>query len=157
MTHKLATAIGLLGVLALLVGCGEDAIAPEQRIRQLHSEAVAAAEAKDVSTLKDMVADGFKSDHLDKSSVLRLVQLYMLGHKSIHIFALTRSVQIVDEDNATAKILVAIAGQPIERADQLFDLNADLLRFDVVYMRLDEEWKVVRIKWRRALVGDFLS
>lgn len=144
-------------VLTGLVACSGDATPPQQRIMQLNSDAETAAEAKDVGALKDILADDFNSDRFDKSSIIRLVQMYMLGHKSIHILSLTRSVQIVNEDHAAAQVLVALAGEPIARADQLFDLSADLLRFDVTYRRFDSEWKVVDVQWGRAAVDDFLE
>ena len=143
-------------VLIGCMACSSDPTSPEQRIQELNSEAEAAAESKDVSTLKDMVAEDFKHDYLDKSSVIRLVQMHMFRHKSIHIFSLTKSLQIVDEDTASAEILVAMAGEPVEHANQLFDLRADLLRFDVAYGRFDDEWKVVGVSWKRAQVEDFL-
>ena len=151
-----AVRIAVPWVLVGCIACSSDATSPEQRIQELNSEAEAAAEAKDISILKDMVAENFKQDHLDKSSIIRLVQMYMFRHKSIHILSLTKSLQIVDEDNAIAEILVAMAGKPVEHADQLFDLRADLLRFDVAYARFDDQWKVVGVTWKQAQVEDFL-
>jgi hypothetical protein len=49
-----------------------------------------------------------------------------------------------------------MAGQPIKNADQLFDIRADLVRFVVVYVRQDSEWKVDNVQWQRATVDDFL-
>ncbi len=157
MTLKYARKIVMPWMLLILLACSKDVTPPEQLILQLNRDAEAAAEAKDLGALKDMVADDFKSDHLDKNAILRLVQLYMLGHKSIHLFSLTRSVQIVNEESAVAEIVVAMAGKPIERADQLFDLSADLLHFAVTYARRDDEWAVMGVKWRRAEVDDFLN
>ena len=139
-----------------LITCGGDEPSPEQQINQLNSDAKQAAEAKDVGVLKDMVADGFQSGQYDKNTIMRLVTLYLLGHKNLHLFPLTKSLQIIDQDNATATVLVAIANQPIERADQMLDLHADMLRFNVSYVRVEEEWKVIGVEWERAGAEEFL-
>ena len=143
-------------MVASLIACSGDETSPEQQIEQLNSDAKQAAEAKDVGVLKDMVAEGFKSGQYDKNTIMRLVTLYLLGHKNLHLFPVTRSLQIIDQNNATAVILVAIANQPIERADQLMDLRADMLRFNVSYVRVEEEWKVIGVEWKRAKADDFL-
>jgi hypothetical protein len=49
-----------------------------------------------------------------------------------------------------------MAGQPVKTADQLFDIRADLVRFNVAYVRQGSEWKVNKVKWQRATVDDFL-
>ena len=141
---------------AMLIACSGDEASPEQQINQLNGDAKLAAEAKDLSTLKDMVADDFKSGQYDKNSIMRLVALYLLGHKNLHLFPLTRSLQIIGQDSAKAVILVAMAGQPIDHADQLLELRADMLRFDVSYIRAGEEWKVIGVEWTQAKADDFL-
>lgn len=138
------------------MACGGDAKPPEQQISQLNNSAELAVETKDVSALKDMVSDNFEAGQYNKSSIIRLVQLYLLRHRTIHLYSLTRSLQVIDEDNAVVEVLVAMAGEPIGHADQLFDLRADLMRFNVSYVRDQDEWKVVGAEWRRATVNDFL-
>ena len=157
MSPRIALTVLFLSTLTGLAACSGDVAPPEQRVRKLNSDAEAAAEAKDVGALEEMVAESFESDHLNKASIVQLLRMYMLRHKSIHLFSLTKSLQIVDEDNARAEVLVALAGEPVEQADQLFDLSAELLRLDVVYARFDDQWKVTALKWRRAAVDDFLQ
>ena len=148
---------GLAVLLLSLVSCSGETTPPEEQIRKLNSDAVVAVEAKDAAALKDLIIDGYKDEHgYDKSALVRLAQLYMLGHKAIYIYTLTKSLQIVDADNAVAEVIVAMAGQPVKTADQLFDIRADLVRFIVVYVRQDSEWKVDNIQWQRATVDDFL-
>lgn len=141
---------------ASLIACSGDEQSPEQQIEQLNSNAKLAAEAKDVGVLKDMVSEDFKSGQYDKHSIIRLVSLYLLGHKNLHLFSLTRSIQVTDEDSANAEVLVAMAGKPIVGTDQLFDLRAEMLRFNVSYVRNEDEWQVISADWKRATVDDFL-
>ena len=156
IAQRLHAKIFVVLMVASLIACSGDETSPEQQIAQLNSDAKQAAEAKDVGVLKDMVAEGFKSGQYDKNTIMRLVTLYLLGHKNLHLFPLTRSLQIIDQNNATVVILVAIANQPIERADQLMDLRADMLRFNVSYVLVEEEWKVIGVEWKRAKADDFL-
>ena len=59
-----------------LTGCSDDATPPEQQIRQLNSDAEAAAEAKDVGALKDMISADYRDvSGYDKSAIIRVVQL----------------------------------------------------------------------------------
>ncbi|MDJ0956402.1 MAG: hypothetical protein QNI91_06085 [Arenicellales bacterium] len=155
MTRYLYIKVFVVFLVGSLIACSGDETSPEQQINQLNGNAKLAAEAKDVNTLKDMVADDFKSGQYDKNSIIRLVALYLLGHKNVHLFPITRSLQIVDQDNANAVILVAMAGQPIDHADQLLDLHAEMLRFNVSYVRAEEEWKVVGVEWTQAKADDF--
>ena len=155
IARRLPAKIFVVSVVAGLIACSDGETSPEQQIAQLNSDAKQAAEAKDVGTLKDMVAGDFKSGQYDKNSIIRLVALYLLGQKNLHLFSLTRSLQIIDQDNAKAAILVAMAGQPIDNADQLRDLRVEMLRFDVSYMRKEDEWKVIGVEWERATADDF--
>ena len=150
---RAALAVAVLGLAA----CPEEPTPPEQRIRELNARAEAAAEARDVAALKDMVAEDYRDvSGYDKQAVVRLVQLYLLRNRAVHLFTLTKSLQILDQDHAVADILVAMAGQPVEEVDQLFDIRADLMRFNVRYVRDDDEWRVIGVEWRRATADDFL-
>jgi hypothetical protein len=143
--------------LLSLVSCSGETTTPEEQIHKLNKDAVIAVEAKDIAALKNFIVDGYQDERgYDKSALVRLTQLYMLGHKAIYIYPLTRSLQIVDADNAVAEVVAAMAGQPVKTADQLFDMRADLVRFNVAYVRQGSEWKVNKVQWQRATVDDFL-
>ena len=146
-----------MGLVFLLAACGEPLPPAEEQIRKLNSDAELAVEAKDVSTLKDFIADDYTDERgQDKNAMVRLAQLYLLRNKAVYVHTLTKSLVIIDEDNAVAEILAALAGQPISSVDQLFDMRADLLRFEVGYRWYGGEWRVRSLNWRRATVEDFL-
>jgi len=143
--------------VSLLAACGGPELPAEEQIRQLNSDAETAVEAKDVGTLKDFVSDDYTDERgFDKNALIRLAQLYLLRHKAVYVFTLTKSLVIIDENNAAAEILVALAGQPISSVDQLFDLRADLIQFEVGYEHDGDEWQVRSLKWRHATADDFL-
>lgn len=146
-----------LCALLALAGCGGPELPAEEQIRRLNAEAANAVEAKDVGALKDFVADDYSDENgYDRNAVIRIAQLYLLRHKAVYVYTLTKSLVIIDEDNAAAEVLAALAGQPVNSADQLFDMRADLIRFQVGYVREDDEWLVRSVDWRRATAEDFL-
>lgn len=148
--------VSLCAVLAL-AGCGGPELPAEEQIRRLNTEAENAVEAKDVGALKDFIADDYADESgYDKNAVIRIAQLYLLRHKAVYVFTLTKSLVIIDENNAAAEVLAALAGQPVNSADQLFDMRADLVRFQVGYVLEDGEWLVRSVDWRRATAEDFL-
>lgn len=146
-----------LGLFLLLSACGGPLPPAEEQIRKLNSDAELAVEAKDVSALRDFIADDYTDERgQDKNAMVRLAQLYLLRNKAVYVHTLMKSLVIIDEDNAAAEILAALAGQPISNAEQLFDMRADLIRFEVGYRWYGDEWRVRSLKWRRATVEDFL-
>ena len=140
-----------------LSSCDGEKTPLEQQIRELNEKAAAAVMAKDVSALKDMVSEDYRDQRGgDRRSVVRLVQLYLFRHKSIHLYMLTKSLQVLGENEAVAEVFVAAAGEAIEEPDRLFDVKADLLRFSVRYVQEGGEWRVIDADWRQARVDDFL-
>ena len=49
-----------------------------------------------------------------------------------------------------------MAGRPIESTEALLDVRADLMRFDVEFVREGDDWRVRAADWRRAELNDFL-
>ena len=142
--------------LALLCACGGPAQTPEERIRDLVARAEQAAEDHDLSVFKDSVADDYRDSRgYNRQNILRLIQGMLLRNQQIHLLSLVREVQ-VQQDTARARVLVAMAGRPIESAEVLMDLRADLVRFDVEFLREGDEWRVRAVDWGRAEVVDFL-
>jgi len=149
--------LAAISAAILLAACGGPELPAEEQIRILNGEAETAVEAKDVGTLKDFIADDYSDERgYDKNAMVRIAQLYLLGHQAVYAHTLIKSLVIIDENNAAAEVLAALAGQPISSADQLFDMRADLIRFEVGYVFDGDEWRVHNLKWRRAMVEDFL-
>lgn len=144
----------LLGLA--LAACGGPEGSPEEQIRRLIEDGEKAAEARDISALGELVADGYQDARgYDRRTVLRIAQGLFLRNREIHLFTLVRDLR-VEGEAASARILVAMSGRPIESARALLNLNADLVRFDVGFAREDGAWRVRSADWRRADVNDFL-
>ena len=139
------------------ISCSDESAPAEQQIRMLNDKAEAAVRARDVSDLKGMIADEYSDERgNNKQSMVRVAQLYLLRNRTIHLLSVEKSLQVLDDDNAVAEVFVAMAGEPISTAEQLFNLRADLVRFDVRYVRVGGDWKVSGLGWRKASIDDFL-
>ncbi len=146
--------IALFGVY--LAACGGPQESPEARIKDLVSRAEQAAEDHDLSVFRDSVSDDYQDDHgYNRQTVLRLVQGMLLRNRNIHLLSLVREVR-VENGSAYARVLVAMASRPIESADALLNVRADLMRFDVQLVLESDEWRVRAVDWERAEPGDFL-
>jgi hypothetical protein len=148
----------LLLTLSLLAGCGADPNSPEAQIEALFDAAESAAEARDIATLKTLVAGDYSDDRgHDRNTVVRVVQFHFLQNKSIHLFRQTRELSFPERGRAAARVLVAMAGTPIPDLAALRLARADLYRFDLELAdRGGGDWAVTGAQWRRAELADFL-
>jgi hypothetical protein len=149
----IATIIMLLGLSA----CGEDPKSPEIQLREHIATAETAAENRDLDTLRDMVAEQYSDDRgLDKETVLQLLRRYFFRHRSIYLLTRIQNIDLPYADQAQVSAFVAMAGQPIDTAQTLRLIRADLYRFDLVFKAKDQtDWQVINASWRRAKLDDF--
>lgn len=150
----------LLVLIILLMGlnaCGEDAKSPEAQLRERIATAEAAAEKRDLDTLRDMVAEQYDDDRgLDKRTVLQLLRGYFLRHRTIYLLTRIQNIDLPHPDQAQVTVFVAMAGQPIDTAQTLRSIRADFYRFDLVFEAKDQtDWQVTNASWRRAKLDDF--
>lgn len=155
------SARGLLLVVAGLwllasLGCGP-APGPEVEIRRLIAEAEQAAEARSLSRLSDLIADGYKDvEGRTRKDLVRYLAGYLLGHQSLHLFTHLVQMDISVPGRGDVVVLVAMAGSPLEEAKDLLRVKADLHRLELGLEKDNKGWKLIRAEWRRAEVGDFL-
>lgn len=146
-----------LALLAMLLvgGCGGEPESPEAQVRAVIARAVAAAEAKDVGTLRAMVSDRYSdANGQDKRAIEAMLRLHFLRNESVHLYTRVQSVTVPQPDRAEASVLVAMAGVPITSEVELPALRADLHRFDIEFMREGDRWRVQRAAWSRAELGE---
>lgn len=144
--------------LLLLSACAGPADAPEQQIARLVENGEAAAEARSVDRLKELMAPDYADESgRHRRDVLRLAQVYFLGHRSIHLLTRVQDIQIQGPDTATAIVLAGMTGTPVDDMDALLNQRADLVRFDLRLARDGDDWQVIGATWRRAVVEDFLD
>jgi hypothetical protein len=143
-------------ILSTLLACGGPDQSPEMQIKSLISQAEQAAESRDISVFKNITADDYQDRRgLHRREVLRIVQGEFLRNQEIHLLSLVRSLTIKG-DSAHARVLVAMAGQPIESPGALLKMRARLMRFEIDFALEGDEWQVLSVDWQPAKAGDFL-
>ena len=147
----------LLLVLALLGAACAGPETPEQEIRAMLARAEAAAEARDVGDVAAFVSAAYRDDAgRDRQAVRGILAYTFMRNPRVHLLTAVPEVSVPSERQASARVLVAMAGHPIEAAEALAGLRADLYRFDLRLAREDDEWRVVSAAWERAEPEDFL-
>ena len=150
--------IALLLVFILpLSGCSRDEDSAESQIRSMLSAMETAIQDRSLDQVKSMVSPEYKDEwHANRRAALRSLLIYFQGHTSIHL--LTRVSELLisdDEKTATLVVFVGMAGKPIENADYLVALDADLFRFEVELVNNDGDWLVAGSSWQRVRPESF--
>jgi len=156
--NPLSRQIGSLGlvVVMLLTGCRGARTSPEEQVRALINSATAAAELKQIGTLRDLISEHYADDQgQNKRAIEALLRLHFLRNEHLHLYAHVQSVTLPQPDRAQATVLIAMAGVPMVSAQDLIAVRADLYRFEIEFAREDKTWRVQRAAWRRAELGEF--
>ena len=140
----------LLAVAAaavLLAACSRNQ-PDEAQIRSLISDAVRAAEEKQVDRVVRGVSETFRSGDVDRRGVKQLVAYHVLRGSWV---ALTVSGDhvVVDGDSASAVVdLVMVRGGAGRTLPELLPEQASVYRFTLKLARESEGWKVTTAAWR---------
>ncbi len=154
-SRRAITALCLVGIL-LGLGCGGEAVSPEDQVRARIAEAEAAAEALEIKLLREMISDAYADPHRrTKRDLEQMLAYYFFRNQSVHLLTRVSSVEIDEAGNAQVLAYVAMAGVPIPAPDLLPSLRADLYRFEVQMSLEEEEWRVQHADWRPAALADF--
>lgn len=157
--HRPCRHFGLLSLILLLLlpGCRGERSSPEEQVRAQIHKAVTAAEQKDIGELRDMLSEQYTDEQgQNKRAIEALLRLHFVRNQNIYLFAVIDSVNLTSPDRAHAIVLLAMAGVPIQSAQELPALHADLHRFEIDFTHENKTWRVRRAAWRRAEPGEFL-
>ncbi len=138
---RAAEAAALLAFL-LVAGCTTGT--PEDEIRSLVATAEEAAEARDASALKDLVAEDYSDAAGRAASDLRqLVHGWLIAHPSVNLLTRVDSIELEGTELAKLSVTVGMLGRDAA-ADSSWDLAAELWRFELRLAREDGDWRVIR-------------
>ncbi|WP_245795404.1 hypothetical protein [Thioalkalivibrio denitrificans] len=147
----------VLMVLAalLLSACGRELPPAEEQIRALVTEAREAAEARNLSALRALIADDYSdAQGRGKDDLVNILRLVFLRHQSVHLLTRVQDLRFPEPDRAHLTVYVAMAGRPFPEQD-IGLLRADLHRFDLTLRHAGGgKWQAVEIDWRRPDRGD---
>ncbi|MDH3465737.1 MAG: hypothetical protein OES26_07475 [Gammaproteobacteria bacterium] len=149
--------IAFAAMTIFLAACSSDPESPEQQIQNLIERLETAAEAKDLGVLRDALSDQYVDDRgYNKRSIVGLLRINLLRNESIYLLTRVKAIGFPVDDQATASVIVAMAGRPIASAEQLLAIDVDMHRFDLTLEQRDDDWQIVGAQWRRASAEEFL-
>lgn len=133
---------------ALAAGCGP-AGTPDDEIRALVAAAEEAAEARDASALKDLVADDYQDAAGRSASDIRgYVHGWLVAHQSVRLLSRVDSIELEGTELARVAVTVGMLGREAA-SESAWDLAGDVWRFDLVLARQGGDWRVVRAGWQQ--------
>lgn len=148
----------LLLAAILIASCASENLSAEQQIRRFIDHVETVAEDRDVEGLDETVSEQYYDGRKQtKRTIAALTRFYLGAHKSVHVLSSIREIVLTDSTHAQARIVVGLAGSPIENASALSGLGADIYMFDVKLTKEGSDWRVSSAEWERATPGDFLA
>lgn len=133
----------MLAAAWLVAACGSRTT-PEDEIRALIESAETAAEARDASSLRELIADDYRDDSGRSADELRrYLHGYLIAHQSISLITRVDAIEIEGPEVAGVKVSVGMLGRGSEAN---WDFAADIYHFDLRLAREDGEWRVTRAR-----------
>jgi len=116
-----------------------------------------AAESRDTGEFMSYIRKDYQDEQgRDWKGIRAVVHYQFIRNKALHVYQYILGLTVSsDEQHASAVILVAMAGQPIDGVESLESLRADIMRFEVEFV-FDEKWQVSSAVWKPATAKDFL-
>lgn len=142
MNRRITIAL-LLGVLS---ACGSKST-PEEQVRAVIAAAETGAEARDLSAVMDLVAEGYTDTRgQDKAAIRDLMRAYFIVNQSVHLLMRVDSIDFPADELAAARISVGMLGR---QSQEDWKYAVDVYEFDVRLLNEDGEWRLQSAEWRR--------
>jgi hypothetical protein len=127
----------------LCAGCGPSGT-PEDEIRTLIDEGETAAEQRDISALRELIADDYHdADGRGAEEIRRYLHGYLIAHQSIRLITRIDAIELKGTDIARVRVTVGMLGREAD-ADSAWDLAGDIHQFDLRLASEDGAWRVTR-------------
>lgn len=138
----------LFTTLIALTACSP-ADSPEQQVRKVIGQMEVAAEARDVSDLREHLSADYRDAYgQGAQEASQYARGYFIANQAIHLLTRVERVDFPASDEARATVLVGMAGRDANASSSL-DLAADLYEFEVTLLREGDDWKVSYAEWKR--------
>ncbi|MGQ0430532.1 MAG: hypothetical protein ACT4UQ_11430 [Gammaproteobacteria bacterium] len=108
-----------------------------------------AAEARDASALKDMVADDYADDAGRSAADLRAyVRGWLVSHQSVYLVTRVDSIELEGKELARLAVTVGMLGREAD-SESAWDVAGDIYKLDLMLARDGGEWHVIRAGWQQ--------
>jgi len=136
-----------LAACLVLAGCGSDTT-PEQQVRAVIATAEAAAEARNLSAIMDLVSPRYEDGRGGSAVELsRTLRGYFIANQSVHLLTRVDDVGFPYRDMARVHLTIGTLGRKASTSDTL-DLAADVQDVHLELQLERGEWKVTRAEWQ---------
>jgi hypothetical protein len=144
-----AARTGTALLVLLAAACGPRGT-PDAQVRAVIARGEAAAEARDLSALVDLVSPTFQDGRGgNRDELKQYLRGYFVTHQSIRLLIRVDSVEFPYKDMAKVSLTLGTVGR--ETADaSAFDLAADVHDVELEFQLEDGEWRVTRAGWQSA-------
>jgi len=117
---------------------------PEDEIRALIDAGEAAAEQRDISALRELIADDYHdAEGRGAEEMRRYLHGYLIAHQSIRLITRIDAIEIEGAEVARMQVTVGMLGREAD-ADSAWEVAGDVQRFDLRLAREDGAWRVTR-------------
>ena len=141
-----------LAVMLLAGACGSRET-PEARVRAVIDAGEAAAEARDLSALMELVSPAYRDERgSDADELKQYLRGYLFTHQSVQLLTRVESVEFPYRDFARVRLTLGTLGRE-SAAATAFDVAADVNEIVLELALEDDEWRVVRAAWQSARRG----
>jgi len=105
--------------------------------------AESAAEARDASTLRGLIADDYRdSRDSDAAGVRNFLHAWLVAHPSVNLLTRIDSIEFDGTELARVKVTVGLLGREAH-ADSGWDLAVEVERLDIRLAREGGGWRVI--------------
>ena len=147
--------LGLLAVTSIWLTSGCSNNDPEALLHETLAAMAQAIEERNIKGFMNHISDDYlDSQSRTKTDIHNIARLHVLANRRLHVYRHIAQISVKDQQSAELVLLLALAGQPIDSADSLKNIRADLMRFQV-YFAFTGKWQVLSAEWAQAGISDF--
>ena len=109
-------------------------------------EAEAAAEARDASELRGLVADDYQdASGRDAADIRNFLHAWLVAHPSVHLITRIDAIELEGKELARLRVTVGMLGRDAT-SDAGWDFAGEIDRLDIRLAREDGEWRVIEAR-----------
>jgi hypothetical protein len=137
-------------LLVLLAMACSPSGTPDALVRAVIVRGEAAAEARDLSGVMDLVSPTFQDGGGgNRDDLKQYLRGYFVTHQSVHLLTRVDSVEFPYSDMARVSLRLGTLGRETA-GTSAFDLAADVHDVELELQLEDGEWRVTRANWQSA-------
>ena len=162
MDRRLIAAIagGIIIVIGLVVWLSGGEDDPKKQIMAVIERTTLAAEERNLGGVMEAVSEGFVGPYaMKKDELRRFIFARLYRGEWRRIFVVGTEITLEDDTHAKVKTgAVLVRGEGIDKLEDFTkETKADSLRFELDFVKEDDDWRVVKSTYRRSTPDELLE